>query len=199
MLASLGHTEQGCCPRSSADVGPVRCPGLLAGLWDSALLWGPPQDTLQGGAGGQGQGAPQLEGTPLWGGGKITDDLEPSFCLRQTGITTRPHRPPGLLGGGREPRRWFPASLTGLSLPQLRGPGREGLPCRAESQVSLVPRTCPRLLPCPPLAPGWSLLKGGWGTLDMTHVPFLPTLPLWVLPPTSFNKWMEGLLRMLVA
>lgn len=100
------------------------------------------------------------EGTSLWGGRNSTGDLESSFCLCQM-VNSPATAILGWLGGWSEPRRWCPAWLMGLSLLQLCGSGREGLPRRAESQVSPVPGTCP-MLPLNPLpVPGWLLLLGG--------------------------------------
>ena len=70
---------------------------------------------------------------------------------------------------------------------------RAALPSREPGQLG--PQGTPHVAPEPPLAPGWTLLRGA--PPDTTSVPALPTLPLLLLLPIHFNQWLEDLLGML--
>lgn len=67
--------------------------------------------------------------------------------------------------------------------PQSREPGQLG------------PQDMSHIAPQSPTGP-WMVTPEVGGFPDMTHVPLLPTLPLLILLPIHFNKWMEDLLRM---
>lgn len=76
---------------------------------------------------------------------------------------------------------------------------RAAPPSREPGQLG--PQDMPLVAPPSPTGP-WVVTaerRRGEGPPDMTQVPFLPTLPLWVRLPIRSNKWMEDLLRMLEA